>query len=137
MTSFSFDTEDNSKGKPFLFNFYAIETGEHFTFYDQIEALDYVCATPKRTYWAVNLEYDINNLFRGYYGLLHFIYAGSRLITCELRADRIRFLDTLNHWPMSVKKMGDRIGIPKLEMCHTGKTPAKRLLRRAIKELRL
>lgn len=128
------DTEDDSRGKCFLFDFYNAHTHEHFTFVDHSLALDFVCGNRKRTYWAVNLEYDLNNLFRGHYGLLHFIYAGSRLITAEIPGERIRFLDTFNHWPFSVKNMGKRIGLPKLEMKHGGRIPTKKELGRCLKK---
>lgn len=118
----AFDTEDNSKGTAFLFNFYDINTGTHHTYRNGGAALDFVCNLKNATLWACNLEYDIINLFRGFYGLLHYSYAGSRLISCELKEDKILFLNTFNHWPMSVKKMGERIGLPKFEIEHTGST---------------
>lgn len=132
MKLYAFDTEDNSKGRGFLFNFYDVLGDVHYTFCDHGKALDFVCSNGNRIYWACNLEYDLNNLFRGHYGLLHFIYAGSRLIVAELPGDRIKFMDTFNHWPMSVKSMGKRIGIPKLEMKHGGKIPRKKDLNAAI-----
>lgn len=132
MRHWALDTEDDSRGRAFLFNFYDIGNRSHSTFVDQSSALDFVCGNPSRIYWAVNLEYDLNNLFRGCYGLLHFIYAGSRLITAELPGDRIRFMDTFNHWSMSVKKMGDRIGLPKLEIEHGKRIPKKRELEKCL-----
>lgn len=132
MKNWAFDTEDDSKGRAFLFNFYDILGNVHYTFCDQIEALDFVCAHSSRCYWAVNLEYDLNNLFRGHYGLLHFIYAGSRLIVADLPGDRIKFMDTFNHWPMSVKSMGKYINLPKLEMKHGGRIPSKKDFKKVI-----
>lgn len=131
---FALDTEDNGKGDAFLFNFYDIEEETHHTFVDRLDALDYVLSHPNRTYWAVNLEYDINNLFRGHFALLKYIYAGSRLITAETEKDNIKFLDTLNHWIYSVKKMGDRIGLPKLEMDHSKRAPSRKLLKKELNE---
>lgn len=123
-TLWAFDTEDNSKGKAFLFNFYNIEKDEHHTFKKQIEALDFVCSNYRSDFWAVNLEYDINNLFRDHYSLLEYIFAGSRLITASIKEDSIKFFDTLNHWHMSVKSMGERIGLPKIEIEHKGQSRA-------------
>lgn len=114
----AFDTEDDSKGTPFLFNFYHVDSGRHFSFTDQVEALDFACSRPRSHFWAVNLEYDILNLFRGHFGMLEYCFAGSKMIYAELKADRIRFLDTMNHWKLSVAKMGERIMLPKLEMKH-------------------
>ncbi|PWU22996.1 hypothetical protein C5B42_04465 [Candidatus Cerribacteria bacterium 'Amazon FNV 2010 28 9'] len=122
MKIIAFDTEDNSKGKCFLYDFYDPEIHEHYTFKTQDDALDFVFTKTGYTFWACNLEYDLNNLFRDIHGLLHYCYAGSRLLSAELKEDKIKFYDTLNHWPMSVKKMGDRINLPKLEMKHTGST---------------
>ncbi len=130
----AFDTEDNTRGRAYLFNFYDVVRGVHTTFADREKALDYACSHRNRIYWAVNLEYDINNLFRGHFGLLRYIYAGSRLIVAELPEDKIRFFDTLNHWPLSVKKMGERIGLPKLEFKHGGRVPGKKQLEIAINE---
>lgn len=115
---FSFDTEDDSKGKVLLYNFYDIRNKTHHTFRDQLSALDFVCSKVSSYFWATNLEYDINNLFRGHYGMLHYCFAGSKLIFADLKQDKIRFLDTLNHWKISVAEMGNKIGLKKLEMDH-------------------
>lgn len=118
---FAFDTEDNSKGVPYLYNFYDIKTGRHFTFERQSDALDFALSQSNSHFWAVNLEYDINNLFRGFYGLLEYCFAGSKMIFCEYTNQNIRFLDTLNHWKIGVKEMGIKIGLPKLEFKHRSK----------------
>lgn len=127
----SFDTEDDSKGTPFLFNFYDVKRHEHHTFTDQVEAMDFACGLRHARIWAVNLEYDMQNLFRGHLGMLDHCFAGSTLIYSELADDRIMFLNTMNHWSFSVKKMGERIGMSKLEMEH-GKKYSKEELDRAI-----
>lgn len=131
----AFDTEDDSKGRPFLFNFYDVENGQHHTFTDQVEAMDLACSRPYARFWAVNLEYDIQNLFRDHMGLLKHCWAGSTLIFSELPEDRILFLNTMNHWNLSVKKMGLRIGLEKLEMKHGGKVIPRLELNRAIREM--
>ena len=131
----SFDTEDDSKGNAFLYNFYHIDSGRHFTFTNQIDALDFACSRPNSHFWAVNLEYDIINLFRGYMELLEYCFAGtSKLLFCELPDDRIKFIDTMNHWKMGVKAMGERISMPKMEMAH-GETYTKKELNLALKDL--
>ena len=123
---YAFDTEDNSKGKAFLFNFYEISSGTHHTFKNRRDALDFVFGHTRAIFWAVNLAYDINNLFRGEFACLNYTFAGSRLLQADIVDDAgkkcgVKFLDTLNHWPMSVKEMGKRIGLEKLEMKHTGR----------------
>lgn len=122
----AFDTEDDSKGRAFLFNFYDVEKNTHHTFKKQIDALDFSLSQTNSNFWAVNLQYDINNLFRGYFGLLRYTFAGSRVLMAETvddegkNPDKIKFFDTLNHWMFSVSEMGRRIGLPKLDIKHTG-----------------
>ena len=130
----AFDTEDDSKGNCFLYNFYHVVSKKHFTFTDQIKALDFVCSRPNTEFWAVNLEYDLNNLFRDHMEMLEYCFAGSRLIYAELKEDRIKFLDTMNHWKFGVKAMGERLGMPKLEMKH-GALLKKRDLNIALREI--
>lgn len=120
---FAFDTEDDSKGNAYLFNFYNTKTGKHHTFKHQLDALDFVCSKPYSQFWATNVEYDIINLFRGHFGMLHYCYAGSKMIFAELKYDNIRFIDTMNHWKISVAEMGDRIGLKKLKFNHNRKNP--------------
>lgn len=82
--------------------------------------------------WATNLEYDFNALFpHPDYPVQRFKF-GSILKLCKLVCrwkekkmkdgsvrqvpqDTILFHDTLNHWPASVAKMGDMLGIPKID----------------------
>lgn len=123
MALFAFDTEDDSKGSPYLFNFYDVAKNDHHTFRAQHQALDFVLAQRDSRFWATNLEYDLINLFRGHYGLLEYTFAGSRMLAASIKSDNLKFYDTLNHWPLSVKKMGERLGIEKLEYEHTGEKP--------------
>lgn len=133
MNVFTFDTEDDSHGNCYLWNFYHLTARTHFTFLNREEALDFVFEQGRATFWAVNLEYDVNNLFKENFKYLRIIYSGSKMIVAEIESLGARFLDTLNHWPMSVKAMGERIGLPKLEYNHDGKIPkSKRALNKAI-----
>ena len=116
----AFDTEDNGRGKPYLYNFYSVKFDRHYTFTEQTEALDFVCCLSNVDIWCCNLEYDVNNLFRDHYALCIYSYADSRLLSCKLdKGFNVKFYDTMNHWHMSVKDMGERIKLPKLEMKHT------------------
>lgn len=125
---FSFDTEDDSKGNCYLYNFYDVQKDAHHTFTNQYDALDFTLSQRVSIFWATNLEYDINNLFRNHYSLLGYTFAGSRLLAADVidsdgsKSDKIRFYDTMNHWQFSVKEMGRRIGLEKLEMDHEGKS---------------
>lgn len=129
MNLWTFDTEDDSKGTPYLWNFYDVKNHKHHTFIDALDALDFALSQRGATYWAVNLEYDINNLFRGHFNLLAYTFAGSRLLACDVldldgkKSDKIKFYDTMNHWQFSVKQMGLRIGLEKMEFAHDGINP--------------
>lgn len=66
--------------------------------------------------WAVNAEYDLVNLFGDWIDeFLTMTYNESAFIKAQWPGYGILFRDTLRHWLMSVKKMGDFIGLPKLD----------------------
>ncbi len=66
--------------------------------------------------WAVNMEYDLVNLFGDWIDkFLTLTYNESTFIKGQWGGVGTLFRDTLRHWPMSVKKMGDFINLPKLE----------------------
>lgn len=111
----AFDTEDDSRGNPFLFNFF--DGDNHFTFTTATEALDWLLEIkkPNLMIWACNLQYDLTNLFYHHANSIEITYAGSRVISAKVPYSKIYFRDTLNHWKISVKAMGERIGLPKLE----------------------
>jgi hypothetical protein len=109
----AFDTEDNSKGKVYLINFYDGET--HHTFKDQKEAVQFLMKLEgKHEFWATNLQYDLINTFGDSLHYLEIGYVGSRVISASIVDTDIRFMDTLNHWKISVAEMGSRIGLEKL-----------------------
>ena len=110
----AFDTEDDSKGNPAIFNFYDGET--HNTFFTAEEAEKFICTLEgKVDIWACNLQYDISNLFYTRPKLCRMNYAGSRLISAQIEETQVYFKDTLNHWKISVYEMGKRVGLPKLD----------------------
>lgn len=116
MKFWSMDTEDNSKGKTELINFFNGET--HTTFKKDLDAIDFLKQFPteeKTIIWATNLQYDIANVFKDFYNQLDMVFAGSRIISVRLKGTEFEFWDTLNHWKMSVAEMGKRIGLHKLE----------------------
>lgn len=110
------DTEDDSKGNPYLFNFY--NGTEHFTFDDRDEALDWFkeAAKSPMEIWATNTCYDLINLFGTDVTNLQINFVGSRFISAKMPGTKVRFKDTLNHWKISVEKMGERIGLRKLKV---------------------
>jgi len=129
----AFDTEDDSKGNVKIINFFNGE--KHYTFHWrdikkpkitvrertrllQKRALDFLVEIQDyhNIFWSVNLGYDLNNLFGEHLYLPQMSYVGSRIITASIPGTGFQFFDTLNHWKISVKKMGERIGLPKLEV---------------------
>lgn len=128
----AFDTEDDSKGNPTILNFF--DGKEHTTFHWkdikkpkitlrertrllQKRGLEFLVSIEnyRNTFWSVNLGYDLNNLFGEHLYLPQMSYVGSRIISAKIPDTGFQFFDTLNHWKMGVKAMGDRIGLPKLE----------------------
>lgn len=115
------DTEDNSNGKLYLVNFF--DGQRHTTFKNADRAINWLLEfTESRTgnkqgisIWAVNAEYDLNNLFKTNNDLITRRYIDSRFISARLRGRNVSFFDTLNHWKLSVEKMGERIGLKKLD----------------------
>lgn len=61
-----------------------------------------------------NLEYDLVNEFGELYPYLQLNYLKGRLISARYK--NIKFLDSGNHFRMSLKKLGEAIGIKKLDM---------------------
>lgn len=115
----SLDTEDNSKGQVLLYDFF---DGEHHyttrSFDDVVTFLE----SFKGKYveiWCANLNYDIGNLFK-FKDSWHLIIkcAGSRFITVKsLIFKKMTFKDIFNVMPgQSVKKLGQLINLPKLEV---------------------
>lgn len=107
-----FDTEDNSKGRVYWVNFYNGQ--EHVPFSDPHRAIEWILDQDGE-FWAVNLEYDLINLFGPLMDLLCVLtYGGFGLLKASVYGKPISFLNTLRHWPLSVEEMGDRLGYPKL-----------------------
>lgn len=130
----AFDTEDDSRGNVTIINFY--NGLEHTTFDFKKVKRDYPKGTKqfhtrmlqkralefivnimgyRNNFWSVNLGYDLNNLFGEHLYLPQMSFVGSRIISANIPNTGFQFFDTLNHWKMSVKEMGKRIGLPKLE----------------------
>lgn len=109
----AFDTEDDSKGRAFLFNFFDGET--HHTFKKSSEAVRFLTNRTSGEFWACNLQYDLVNVFRENLHVLDVTYVGSRVVSAKIHGTDVVFRDTLNHWKISVAEMGRRIGLEKLK----------------------
>ena len=114
----AFDTEDDSNGSVTMINFYDGMT--HTTFYGpdlQWQAWNWLNAQAPVMVWACNMEYDLVNLCGPWVGkMATLVYRGSTgMIRASWRDAKVRFFDTLRHWPMSVEQMGRFIGLPKLD----------------------
>ena len=112
----SFDTEDDQKGNVSLVCFF---DGIHFfDFYGPTvreQSIRFIEDHPSEIFWAHNLEYDLCNVFEiGKSPITHH-YTGSRLIFADW--EMRRFFDTMNlsNPHLSIAKMGDQIGLPKLD----------------------
>ena len=110
---FVFDTEDDSKGNVIYIIFY---NGKKFyTFKTREKAQKFIRNYPvKVVCWAVNLEYDIINTFKNMYAKIIWRFGKSQLISCSYK--KFLFYNTLNHWKISVKGMGEYLGLKKLKM---------------------
>ena len=97
-----------------LINFFDGE--RHYTFRKRLNAWNWLKEQGPAVVWAVNMEYDLVNLFGDWIDkMLTLTYNDSAFIKAQWGGYKILFRDTLRHWLMSVKKMGDFIGLPKLD----------------------
>lgn len=107
-----FDTEDNSQGKVYWVDFY--NGVRHVSFDNSDRAAEWIY-TQQGEFWAVNLEYDMINLFGPLLDTLCVLtYGGFGLLKASIYGKPVQFRNTLRHWPMSVEEMGLRLGYPKL-----------------------
>lgn len=107
-----FDTEDDSQGKVYWVDFF--NGVQHYAFDNSDRALEWLMMQ-EGEFWAVNLEYDLINLFGPLLDPLTVLtYGGFGLLKASIYGKPVRFRNTLRHWPMSVEEMGQRLGYPKL-----------------------
>src|SRR4030043_568510 len=112
MKTFSFDTEDDSKGQPLLVDFY--DGKNHHTFTDMLKGWEWLARQGPAQVWACNTEYDLINLFGDWVTkVLTLQYVSSGLMRATMLEADVVFYDTLRHWAMSVEAMGKYIGKPK------------------------
>jgi len=114
-----FDTEDNSQGRPLQLVF--VDAGGSMRFEHPRDALGWLATRKvklKTIVCATQLEYDIVNLVKeGGIEHLHLGYSAgaSKLVWARVLKTRLAMLDTLNYVPLGVAKLGDSIGLPKLD----------------------
>lgn len=122
MKLISFDTEDDGQGNCFLCTFCIIHNDnsvEYKVFHGrdwQAKCLHWLCELPNCYIYATNLEYDITNIFGLSTNLVTRFYNSSKLLYATYEG--IEFRDTLwlSNPPISVKTMGEQMGIKKMEM---------------------
>jgi hypothetical protein len=113
----AYDTEDDSKGKVKMLNFY--NGLKHYTFKKPDESIEFLINEVRQaTMWACNAEYDLNNLMGESDGLLcERTYLKTSFIKARIvnaPGVNIEFRDTLRHWKMGVAAMGEKLGFKKL-----------------------
>lgn len=114
------DTEDNSKGKTYMVNFF--DGVDHYTFRNTEVAIEWLLEYSKNfkkgvEVWTANVQYDVGNVFRTSQEYLSITLAGSRFITAKIYEERVKFKDIFNVIPgASVKKLGKMIGFEKIEV---------------------
>lgn len=121
MRMLALDTEDDSQGTVGIINFY--DGDRHTTFRGEPPAIRHLAwnwlnqQAPAQV-WACNTEYDLINLCGPWVGKMATIQyiKGGGFLRATWNDARITFYDTVRHWPMSVKQMGDLIGLQKLEV---------------------
>lgn len=110
------DTEDDSNGTVTLINFF--DGVKHITFYGESsrqDAWEWLAGQAPAMVWACNAEYDLINLCGPWVTKLFTIfYVSAGLMKASYVDADIQVYDTLRHWPMSVAKMGEFLGLVKV-----------------------
>lgn len=99
------------------------------TFWNKEEMINYLITKPRfrgqAFIFATNLGFDILALFSGtdHFKKMFFVQRGGQIIRVDYKTDDgevVTFLDSMNYVAFSVKKMGNVVGIPKLEFDDVG-----------------
>ncbi len=75
--------------------------------------LQWIERQPEKYIYALNVGYDLGNLFADEIDVLDQVLVGGRVIRANWR--KKVFVDVFNIWPMSVARLGDAFGLQKLE----------------------
>jgi hypothetical protein len=123
-TRWAFDTEDNSQGSVYWINFF--DGSRHVSFDHPHRAIEWILDQAGE-FWAVNLEYDMINLFSALMDKMCVLtYGGFGLLKATIYGKPVKFFNTLRHWPLSVEEMGVRLGYKKLPFDPTNLDYCKR-----------
>ena len=111
---YGFDTENDETGKVTLAALIH-ESGEKWIWHRAGEFVKW-CDKSKGKPVVIchNLEYDLVNEFGELYPYMQLNYLKGRLISAKY--GNVSFLDSINHFRMSLKALGDSLGMTKLEM---------------------
>lgn len=113
---YGFDTENDEKGKVTLACL-VHESGECWIWKKAGNFAKWCDSQPEGSKPVVichNLEYDLVNEFGPRYPYLQLNYLKGNLISAK--CGRVTFLDSFNHFRMSLKAIGECLGIKKLDM---------------------
>lgn len=113
---YGLDTEDDSNGNVLLVSLWG-EDGTREVFRNRLVAQRVVCNLPDDSLiWTTNLEYDIVNLFHPELDKVFPAFNGiGKLIRASVLGRKVAFTDTLAFYQGSVRKLGEIVGLPKLE----------------------
>lgn len=119
------DTEDDSNGQVKLIVFYngrnhKVIQGD-FELDIQIKAIDFLrrLSRFKTKIFCVNLMYDLNNVFEEDYKINKMCISNSQILYVKMhftKNDYIEFYESLRQIPLSVKKLGEAIGLKKMQV---------------------
>lgn len=121
---FGFDVETKNDNKDFLLGCVVNDDSQKF-FYDR-ESMEQYFIENKGLFIATNLEFDANAVFKKGFSLYPFkpFFRGGRMIMGD--CEKSRFADTMNFWPVGVKRLGDFLDIPKMASPDFSKIPKTR-----------
>lgn len=127
---YAFDTEDDSCGNVISYAFCWFGKNnkiERFFTKSGEEARNFVRKMPKSIVFAHNLEYDLINLYRdvGFSEIEEMSYT-ARIVSAKVKGKKLRFLDSYNFFPAPLKKMGEIIGLKKLDFAPDSQEYAER-----------
>jgi hypothetical protein len=112
-----FDSEDDGKGTPILFAFYGDFPKKTYVTKHWKKALDFIYSIEEPTIFvAHNLEYDTANLFKqDNYLMVDSMLYTSKLLKVVLYGTKHTMIDSHSFFSGSLEKLGDFVGIPKLD----------------------
>lgn len=128
-TIYGFDTEDDSDGNviSYAFCWFVKNKIKRFFTKSNSEARAFIRAQPRSIFIAHNLEYDLVNLYRdiGFSEIEEMSYT-SRLVSAKIKGRGHRFIDSFNFFPGSLSKLGEVIGLEKLDFAPDSQEYAER-----------